>query len=309
VWPTEACVLGLHRVLSAADYGRVNSLDAIVMRDSTFSSLLAYLSERFQVVPLPALFESGKPTRRKTKPLCLITFDDGWRDNYSTALPLLKKFALPAVVFVATASIGKPDGFWVEQLIAASKDPTLRDRMRLRWQALKGREHDPFDLDTVIETLKRMPARERDPILSQLLPSADSGKSSHADGMLSWQEVAEMAQSGVEIGSHTVNHPLLPYEDDESLREELVVSKQIIENKIGRPVQAFAYPNGSWDERARKQTAEAGYQCAFTTGPGWFRSTGDLFAIPRVLLHEGNVTGSDGRFSAGAFEWTLASGG
>jgi peptidoglycan/xylan/chitin deacetylase (PgdA/CDA1 family) len=310
LWPAEVCVLGLHRVLPAADYGRVNSLEAILMRESTFGEMLAYLKQRFQVISLEAFLEPKKRTRHRAKPLCLITFDDGWRDNYTTALPLLQKFGLPAVIFLATASMGKPNGFWVEQVIAASKDPARSERLRLCWQAMQGSGHAPFALETAIEILKHMSSVERDQVLAQLLAPANQPAAFAAvDSMLTWEEAREMAEAGIEIGSHTVHHPLLPYEDDGHLRSELAASKQIIEDKIGRPVNSFAYPNGTWDERVRKQTAETGYRCAFTTGPGWFRSGRDLFAVPRVLLHEGNVTGGDGKFSPGAFEWTLASGG
>lgn len=308
LWPTEVCVLGLHRVLSAEGYERVNSLESILMRESTFAEMLRYLSARFHVISLDALLRCCKPARQREKPLCLITFDDGWRDNYTTALPLLKQFGLPAVIFLATDSMGQAGGFWVEQLISAWKDVSRRELIQRRWQSLKGPQ--PFVLDAAIESLKHMSTAERQPILAELLPPMENHAASPSvDVMLSWQEAIEMAHCGIEFGSHTVHHPLLPYEDDRSLHDELQASKQTIEDKIGKPVTAFAYPNGSWDERVRKQTAEAGYQCAFTTDPGRFRSGADPFSIPRVLLHEGNVTGGDGAFSAGAFEWTLASGG
>ena len=242
LWPAEVCVLGLHRVLSAEEYGRVNSLEAILMRESTFGEMLAYLKQRFQVISLDTFLQPRKPTRQRTKPLCLITFDDGWRDNYTTALPLLRKFDLPAVVFLATATMGQPDGFWVEQFIAAWKDTPRRDRMQLHWQALQKDGNDPLVLETVIELLKHKSSAERDRMLAQLLPAKDKPEAStQVDRMLSWQEAMEMAESGVEIGSHTVNHPLLPYEDDSSLREELAQSKRIIEGRLGKSVSAFEW--------------------------------------------------------------------
>ena len=71
----------------------------------------------------------------------------------------------------------------------------------------------------------------------------------------------------------------------------------MLEQKLGKRVRGFAYPNGTWDERVRKMVKEAGYECAFVTERGWHRRGTDRFAIPRIMLHEGMVTGPSGKFS------------
>jgi hypothetical protein len=81
----EVCVLGLHRVLTRDEQSRSNSLDGMILNDFTFVRLLEYLKQRFQVVSLETLFEGGIEKADRTKPLCLLTFDDGWTDTYATA--------------------------------------------------------------------------------------------------------------------------------------------------------------------------------------------------------------------------------
>jgi hypothetical protein len=71
----------------------------------------------------------------------------------------------------------------------------------------------------------------------------------------------------------------------------------MIEEKLKKKVRAFAYPNGNWDERVRKQVQTAGYECAFTTARGWHRRGEDAYTIRRIMLHEGKVAGLSDEFS------------
>jgi peptidoglycan/xylan/chitin deacetylase (PgdA/CDA1 family) len=146
---------------------------------------------------------------------------------------------------------------------------------------------------------------KRDALLRQLLPATEPETDS-VDSMLTWQQAIEMSRNGIEIGAHTVTHPLLSYENDTAVERELYQSKQTVEQKLGKPVHAFAYPNGNWDERVRKWVKQTGYDCAFTTRPGWFDRRQDPYTICRILLHEGNVTDRNGQFSPAMLSLTLA---
>jgi peptidoglycan/xylan/chitin deacetylase (PgdA/CDA1 family) len=115
--------------------------------------------------------------------------------------------------------------------------------------------------------------------------------------MLTWDEAALLEDQGVEIEAHTVSHPLLVYEDTRTIKNELAGAKATLEKKLKKRVRAFAYPNGCWDQRVRELVREAGYDCAFTTASGWHCRGEDPFAIRRIMLHEENLTGLDGRFS------------
>ncbi len=302
----EVCVLGLHRVLTKDEQARSNSLDGMVLSDVTFARLLGYLERRFHVVSLETLLAGETAGADRSKPRCLVTFDDGWGDTYTTAYPLLKKFAIPATVFVATGSIESRGGFWGERLRRAWKDPASRAKMKSFLSGALAEQDAASALENSAEWLKHMPAEKRCSLLERLLPAENSGDTDEADSMLTWNQVIEMSRDGVEIGAHTVTHPLLSYESDSTVERELHMSKQTLEQKLGRKVWAFAYPNGDWDERVRRWVERVGYKCAFTTKPGWHDCEEDRYIIRRVLIHEGNVTGRDGQFSPAMLSLALA---
>ena len=302
----EVCVLGLHRVLSKAEREQSNSLPGMVMLEDTYLSLLAYLQRRFQIVSLDTLLGTHELT--SSKPLCLITFDDGWADTYSRAFPGLRKFGFPAVVFLASGLIGTRGGFWVEQVKKAWRASFMRERLQFALRETDGAgPAASADLEDLVEWLKRMPANRRNKILERVLsPNGNANAEADVDSMLTWDQVREMSDAGVEIGSHTVSHPLLTYEDTSSVERELMLSKQVLEEKLGKKVRAFAYPNGDWSERVRKQAAGTGYRCAFTTQPSWHGRSENPYTISRILLHEGNIASHEGRFSPAMLDLTLA---
>lgn len=292
----EVCVLGLHRVLSKEDQARANSLPGIVLTDTTLEGMLEFLRRQFRVVGLDDFLHYENADIRSSKPLCLITFDDGWRDNYTNAFPLLKKYSLPAVIFLVSGLVESGGVFWTEQLIYAWRDPTRREEMLKQFAALKGAVTQQIGIESLIEHLKHMPAEERQIALTRIMPDGGS-QNQDGDAMMIWEEVLVMKREGIEFEAHTVTHPLLVYENDQTLRFELHDCKQTLEEKLARKVRALAYPNGTWDKRVRNAAESAGYACAFTTERGLHRNGSDPFTIRRIMLHEGNVTGLNGKFS------------
>jgi peptidoglycan/xylan/chitin deacetylase (PgdA/CDA1 family) len=97
-----------------------------------------------------------------------------------------------------------------------------------------------------------------------------------------WDQLREMNQAGIEIGSHTVTHPILTNVDDEQLRYELVSSKSRLESELNSPVTLFCYPNGTYDDRVEAAVRDAGYKLAVTTIPRLNDQQSDLHALARV---------------------------
>jgi peptidoglycan/xylan/chitin deacetylase (PgdA/CDA1 family) len=274
------------------------------MKESTFASLMEYLASHFRVLGIHQLLD---PTQDRSRPRCAITFDDGWKDNYTRAYPWLKKHRLPATIFLVTGLIGGDSAFWVEGVVAAWRDPERRRNIQQFIAKMLANGESTPDVDTAIEYFKRMSSGRRTELLALLVSDAAGALAADSvDRMLSWEEVAEMSASGIEFGAHTVSHPLLTYEDGVSAERELRQAKLKIEEKLNKRVRAFAYPNGDWNPATRQQVARAGYDLAFITRDAWYSPGQDLYTIPRVLLHDGNVTGRDGRFSPAMFNLTLA---
>jgi len=304
----EVCVLGFHRVLKEEEFQQSRSLGGILLKETTFARMLDHLTTRFSILSLDEFLDGPAPRSDATNPSCLLTFDDGWRDNFETAYPLLRRFRVPATIFLVTGLIGSEQTFWVESLMEAWRDPQRREQI-ISSLASEARGRDFTQVENVVEYLKHMPSQQRDQLLLRALPGWKvSDKTLAVNQMMSWEQVLEMKGGGIDFGSHTHTHPLLPYEEDGLVKEELCRAKQILEEKLGVRIQAFAYPNGTWDERVRSWVEKTGYQCAFTVKRGWHRPGQDPYAIPRILLHEGNVTGLKGNFSPAMLSFTLARG-
>ena len=290
----EVCVIGLHRVLSDEQKRRANSLEGIVMRERTFARLLEYLARHFTVISLDAFLDGGREAA--SKPRCLLTFDDGWRDNYTTALPWLKKHRMPAVIFAVTGFIEERKTFWVERLRRVWRDPERQAKLRTALASSSEGRLASASFEEIVEHLKHLPAQNRERFLASWVSGARI-EDGNPDEMFTWDEAAGLQKEGVDIEAHTVSHPLLIYEDDQTVSHELTDSKRTLEERLKKRVRAFAYPNGTWDERVRRQVKVAGFECAFTVARGWYRRGEDAYTIRRIMLHEGKVTGLRGEFS------------
>ena len=305
----EVCILVMHRVLSEAEQARANSLEGMVLREATFARMLEFLSRKFRVVSLEDILRGRDNDQGDSRPRCLLTFDDGWRDNYTNAYPLLRRYRFPAMIFLVTGQVGTEGGFWVERLRKTWNNPLLRRQVESIITEIlppqSGRQE--VSLEETVEYAKHMPADDRARLLQRLLPLDQSGEQARGlDQMMTWEEAADLGHNGVEMGAHTVTHPLLTHEGTETVRQEVRLSKKAMEENLNFAVRAFAYPNGDWDERVRAEVEQAGFKCAFTTQRKWYGWGGDLFVIPRIMIHEKRVTGVGGKFSPAVFSLTLA---
>jgi peptidoglycan/xylan/chitin deacetylase (PgdA/CDA1 family) len=291
---SKVWTFALHRVLSAEQQKRTDSPSGMLMEQATFAALLQYLKQHFSILRVEECF----PTRALDghgKPACVITFDDGWGDNYDVAYPELKKQSIPATIFLTTGYIDGKTYPWWEGLCSR--------RHELRGPPLS----DGGNLDGFLLQVKHMRAAERAAVLASaaLVESyRDKGRVG-VDRILRWEEVQEMARDGIEIGAHTVTHPLLTVEDATMVASEIAGSKAQIERWLGMPIRAFAYPGGAWNRSVRQAVAEAGYQVAFTSEFGPYRKGMDQLTVPRIMLHQGRVTGKSGQFSRAMLLLTL----
>ena len=219
-------ILTFHRVLDDEAYQETNSLPGIIIRDRTFRKLVKYVV----LHNTPVRLDAAVPCRSERLRVA-ITFDDGWRDNHSSALPIAQSFGLPFTVFLCPKLVGQNTPFWPEQASAL-----------LRSQGVS-----PTAVEEVIEALKRQSDTERDAYLESLRNTHHQNGSAAAeiDQLLTRDEIGEMRCAGVSFGSHTQTHQILTMIAAESAAEELSQSKSTIEANVGEPCLTFAYPNGN----------------------------------------------------------------
>ena len=274
-------VVNYHRVLARPDPLLDTEPDV-----ATFHWQMALLAECFNVMPLYEALRALDEGRLPPRTVC-ITFDDGYRSVHDLALPILRKFGLPATVFVTSGFVGSGNGnMWNDRIIHAVQSlPAgtldLSD-LGLECYSLDSLEARKQTAQRLTEAGKYLPPDQRDNLVARL----DRMSGMHHDAlMLTPDMVVALERNGIDIGAHTISHPILTSLDDESARHEIADGKRQLEALIGRPVRLFAYPNGKvgqdFDARHVEMVRQAGFFAAFTTAAGAITGDQDRFQLPR----------------------------
>ncbi len=281
------CILNYHRVLEAP-----HPLLSSEPHVQAFRWQIELLAECFNVMSLHdavlALTAGDLPPRA----VC-ISFDDGYRSVHDLALPIMKEFNVPATVFVSSGYVGQGN-MWNDRIIESvqilpSQKLDLRD-IGLGMHSLNSIHDRKRTAHALIEASKYQHPDDRLALAQRL--EAMAGKNSSRCLMLTPQMVVNLAHQGIEIGGHTVSHPILTRLEDESARYEITAGKQQLEAITGKPVRFFAYPNGKtgrdFDERHIRMVKEAGFSAAFTTSVGAASRKHNRFALPRSCPWDAN---------------------
>lgn len=279
---------------------------SLSIRPELFESQMRMLSERFEVVHLSDALESlrnGTLVGRKFA----VTFDDGYLDNYTIAYPILRRYRIPAVLFVCVEAVDTGHFHW-ERFDRAVLE--TRER-RLDWssQGFGVRElGDSRQRASLLPELHAILKRCDDAVRRSLVESAlerfqDVGTGERT--MLSWEQVKEMEEGGfVRIGSHTMSHPILSRLTRPQKEREIVDSRDALALRLGHPPDLFAYPNGKTEDFDRETVeilASAGYRAACSTVSGINRVGCDPYRLNRIDVNTKCSTGASGRFSPEMF--------
>ncbi|MBU3910151.1 MAG: polysaccharide deacetylase family protein [Gammaproteobacteria bacterium] len=267
---------------------------------------MQFLAKHFAVLPL---LEAVGQVRRGSLPrrTCCITFDDGYADNLTVALPILEKHRLPATVFVTTGYLDGKKMFndAVIDAVAAADGPSLDLRElgegELPLMTLADRQ---AAIARILRKLRYQPPQERAAAVAKLL-AITGGGSQHGDIMLTSDQVGELSRRGVEIGGHTVTHNILTNLDDDQARQEIVSGKQHLEALTGKAVRVFAYPNGQphrdYAQHHVTMVRDVGFELAVTTANGVCNFSSDIFQLPRFIPWGSSITAMAARMMRNAW--------
>jgi peptidoglycan/xylan/chitin deacetylase (PgdA/CDA1 family) len=273
-------VLIFHRVHAEADPLFPGEAHA-----RSFDRQLGWLRRWFNVLPLAEAVAGLRDGTLPARPAA-ITFDDGYADNRTVALPILQRHGLTATFFIASGFL---DGgrMWNDTLIEALRrcpGPRL-DLTALGFDSYEvgSVEQRRAAIRALIPRLKYLEPAER---LRQVEAIAErAGAALPGDLMMSSAQVREMARAGMTIGGHTVNHPILARLKDDEALHEMREGKRQLEAIVGAPVRLFAYPNGKPHEDYTgthvRMAREAGFDAALSTAWGAASAGCDLYQIPR----------------------------
>lgn len=290
----RAFVLMYHRVLDSADRQPCPVQPGMYVTTDTFRDQIRFLKDRFEIVFFDELVLKVLKGE-KTGGFCAITLDDGWRDNYTNAFPVLGSCRAPATIYLATGYVGTDRIFWPEELgyyldqgaaygsaAGGAPEPVVRFIGEIGGHRKCGRD---LFLDRCIEILKKSSPAERDVVLEYFRDTAGFGPVPRQ--MLSWDEAREMLDSGwVRFGAHTVNHEILDRLPPAQAEAEISESRTEIERRLGCRVGSFAYPNGNRSGSIVKCVADSGFIAAVTTDKGFLDRGTKLMEVPRIAVHE-----------------------
>ncbi len=235
--------------------------------------------------------------RPVTRTVIAITFDDGYRDVYSLAFPILQRLGCSATVFPVVRSADGGPALWWDQLTAAarqrglSEQETAKELARMLRSTKVGCHQDRKEcngrhgsLDELISQLLALDHKERSKVIEHFLRACGrNGGYLSAKGLYaSWAELAQMARRGIEIGGHTIDHVVLANEALDEAKKQVNDCASAIANRIGRRPRSFAYPNGSYNDAVAELVKQAGYEQAVTVEHGINYRETDLYQLKRV---------------------------
>jgi peptidoglycan/xylan/chitin deacetylase (PgdA/CDA1 family) len=255
-----------------------------------FAEQLEYLMKYYEVVPLSRIVELINRQEPLPPHLAAITIDDGYRDAYHVAYPLLRRYGVPATVFVVTEFTGGRTWIWTDKarFLTRQAEPqwlSAKIKSSELWLELNGAGSRRNASERINSILKQLPDEAKEEAIERLagalgvvLPETPPEEFSAA----TWDQVLEMEANGIEIGSHTRTHPILTRINDECLKQELHDSRSRLEEVLGHRVEQFCYPNGDNDERVQCEVARAGYRIAVTCVGGLNDRGDDPLTLRRV---------------------------
>lgn len=298
-------ILTLHRITDAY-------FDPLCMniKVNVFEEMVKYLKRNYNIISLEKAVDLLKSKESVPENAVVMTFDDGYRDNYLNAFPVLRKYEIPATIFLSVGAVNNGGILWYDAIVAAFKktNKTYVDlrHLNLGIYPLASRSDKLRAVKEVTMSGKRLKTNERDTLVKNILKELGTHPENKINPriMLTWDEIKIMKNAGIYFGSHGMSHSILSMLSSEEVEFEIAASKQLIKEKTGIDVSFFSYPNGEADdfnEGTIELLKKRGYLAACSLIKGANKNT-SLFALRRYCVTHGMVSNIFGNFSKSLFE-------
>ncbi len=291
VFAGEGVVFMLHRVLPASNGPRLSANSRLEVTPEFLDAVIDFIIDAgYEVISLDELYErllQGSAGQ----PFACFTFDDGYADIYEHIQPLFKRRNLPFAAYISTSYIDKTMVMWhymLEKLILEEEE------IRFTFQGMKhtSRTSTRQEKESVYEglrdTIMDLPREEYSELFDSLFTAHGIHAKDFDSQTLNWDQVIELSKDPlVTLGAHTVNHFNLAQLDEERVREEIVQSRQQLEERIKQPVKHFSYPFGKRSAAGPREfriAAECGFRTMTTTREGniFLQHKYHLNCLPRI---------------------------
>ncbi len=249
--------------------------DLVSATTAEFQMQMEYIKKHYTPITMQQMIQHIEGEKLNIKNPILVTFDDGFSDNYATAFPILKSLNIPATFFLTTNFIDHNEVLWYEKLafiIKCSHKQSLEIPSLGKTYSLNQQTPRQEVYTEIVEALKLLSNSERQNTLEDLfalnkstLEKMDNFK--HLSMPMTWDNIREMNDSGMDFGSHTLSHPILSTISPEQLKIELIESKKRIESELNQKVDSIAYPVGqreSTSKNVEQEVEKANYKIGFS---------------------------------------------
>lgn len=273
----------LHRVLPNRSWALPNR-ELEITPDYLEQLILSYMGDAYRFVSLDSMVGNLKKMRWPwQKKMVNISFDDGFRDIYEYAYPIFKKYNIPFTIYLTTAfPEGKAEIWWIqlEQLIANNTTLVVQDK---EYQCRTADEKRQLFNELIQQIYQSLDTPSE--VFKQWFADYQIDMDNLA---LTWDELAEMLSSGLlTVGSHTQSHPMLTKIPTKEVRQELLESKNLIEQHLSISVNHFSYPHSAYNMEIANELRLIGYKSATLGYGGSIRRGMELMLLNRKYIVQG----------------------
>jgi len=282
-------LLTYHRILPNTQY---NPLRTIVS-SKIFTEQIDWLSKRFPIISLSSAVEQALRKKAKKELQVVLTFDDGYQDNYEIVFPFLRNKGIPAAFFLVANYISKNAPLWDWELFSLLQNAVSIKSIEIENHIFSQKLNEPrlLFIFRILDKLKSANPDITKMTLTSIKQKIDCNFLPEyiEDKCMTWGQAIKMSDSGMEIGAHSLSHRSLARITPHEAATEIKQSKVIIENHMKKSCLHFAFPFGSrndYNENLIRCVKNVGYQSCLLNIHGYNRVEKGLFCLKRIIMHE-----------------------
>lgn len=282
-------ILNYHRVINLSNEFNLDK-GVISATPKNFEKQIKYVSKKYNVISFDMLIDYIQNKTKLPKNPLIITFDDGYKDNYTNAYPILKKYNVLATFFLTIDFIEKKRLPWWDKLVYII-NKTKISKLNLSNIGVYDLSSKEKKLESTIKINKKIKNNglDKEKILKKIsdILKVKLNKNLSKDLFLSWEDVKEMSKNDMSFGAHTLTHCSLAQVSLEKAKKEVTQSKLKIEKELNKKIEIFSYPYGEqthFNDKIKKMLKNSKYSCAVSTefGFNYISNKLDFFSLNRI---------------------------
>lgn len=280
-------------------HGIVDDTDDIecwwLIKQSKFANQIRYIKNHFNIISIDEAYAYIAANKGFPKNACVLTFDDGYKNYITKALPILKAEQVPSTVYITVGMSASQDMIWADKLFYTLYKTKLKSLdltdIKLGIWPMCNKHEKIKSIHEIVDCLKKFPPKRKNELIEKICKylEVSQNENFYANGnnpfvLLSIEDIQKLSLDPlVTIGSHSVNHEILTALPIKEAEEEITLSKHLLEQWINKPINHFSYPDGKYNAPVKEIAKKAGYKTATRIGLGLFKSN-RVYEIHRLAF-------------------------